>query len=88
MEQEIYFDNAATTSLYPETVERMRHFFAQEFWNPSAMYRPAIQAEKELEEARETVAAGLKVPAKKPDLHLGRNRRQYGDPRRMRVPVS
>ena len=64
MEQEIYFDNAATTSLYPETVERMRHFLAQEFWNPSAMYRPAIQAEKELEEARETVAAGLKVPAK------------------------
>ena len=46
MEQEIYFDNAATTSLYPETVERMRHFFAQEFWNPSAMYRPAIQRKK------------------------------------------
>ncbi|MGI6109485.1 MAG: cysteine desulfurase family protein [Eubacteriaceae bacterium] len=67
-EKEIYFDNAATTRIYPETVKVMQHFFTQEFWNPSSMYRPAIQAEKELEKARETVAAGLNVPAR--DLYF------------------
>ncbi len=61
--KEIYLDNAATTPLEKETVDVLRHFFEDQYYNPSALYRPAIKLEKELEKARKVVAEGFGVPA-------------------------
>lgn len=62
-EKPVYFDNAATTQVYPETIEVIGRAYAEDFWNPSAMYAPAIDAERKLEAARGSIAKALKVPA-------------------------
>lgn len=61
----VYFDNAATTQVYPETVDVIAKTYADDFWNPSAMYAPAIEADKKLEESRSKIAKALKVPKEK-----------------------
>lgn len=45
---EIYFDNSATTRPFKEAVAAVRHFMEIEYYNPSALYGPAVDAAREL----------------------------------------
>jgi cysteine desulfurase len=55
----IYLDYAATTPLHPQALEAMLPFLSQRFGNPSATYSVARQAQKAIDDARQTVAAVL-----------------------------
>lgn len=57
--REIYLDHAATTPLYPEAAQAMRRALETVYYNPSAFYKPAVAAEKELAAAREVIAESL-----------------------------
>ncbi len=53
----IYLDNSATTRPSSACVEAMIQSMAEGYFNPSALYAPAMYAEKALADARRTVAA-------------------------------
>ncbi len=55
----IYLDNAATTKMKPEIVEKMRTYFDKDFANPSGLYEIAYTNQKVLEEGREVIAGVL-----------------------------
>lgn len=57
--KEIYLDYAAATPVDPAVLKAMRPFFDDRFYNPSALYRPAVQAARALQDARERVARCL-----------------------------
>jgi cysteine desulfurase len=57
MSKTIYFDNAATTQVYPEVLEEMLPYFTEVYSNPSAVYSFAGDAKKAVDHARESVAA-------------------------------
>lgn len=59
MNQLIYLDNAATTSLKPEVFEAMKPFFMDNYSNPSSVYSFAGKARKAVEDAREFIASTL-----------------------------
>ncbi len=63
-DREIYLDNSATTRVFPEVAERMNRIFLEEYGNPSSMHHKGVEAERELREARETLARILKVKEK------------------------
>ena len=63
-DREIYLDNSATTRVFPEVVELMNRIFLEEYGSPSSMHHKGVEAEKELREARETLAQILKVKEK------------------------
>lgn len=63
-DREIYLDNSATTRVFPEVAELMNRIFREEYGNPSSMHHKGVEAEKELREARETLAQILKVKEK------------------------
>lgn len=58
-EQEIYFDNSATTQVLPQVADLACDVMCKNFGNPSALYRKGIAAEKLLKQARERVAATI-----------------------------
>lgn len=47
-----YLDNSATTRPCPEAVEAMVHCMTEGFYNPSSVYRPAVDAFRELRDCR------------------------------------
>lgn len=51
-----YFDNAATTRVKEEVLEKMLPYFKTEFGNPSSMYTLGRSARRAIEEARKKVA--------------------------------
>ncbi len=53
----IYFDNNATTHVAPEVLEAMKPFLAEEYGNPSSLYKLAGRAKAALDAAREELAA-------------------------------
>lgn len=55
----VYLDNAATTRPFEETVSAVASSMRECFWNPSALYAPAMEAERELILARQAVAVSL-----------------------------
>lgn len=55
----IYLDNSATTRVSREAVDAMSRCMTEGYYNPSALYAPALQAEKELKRARQAVARQL-----------------------------
>lgn len=59
MNQLIYLDNAATTSLKPEVFEAMKPFFMDNYSNPSSVYSFAGKARKAVEDTREYIASTL-----------------------------
>ena len=65
----VYLDNSATTRPSQAVRDAMVHSMEEVYFNPSALYGPAMQAEKELTAARKALADQLGVPAKC-DLHL------------------
>jgi cysteine desulfurase len=54
-----YLDNAATTPLRAEALEAMLPFLTEHYGNPSGSHAVARRAKQALEDARETVAAGI-----------------------------
>jgi cysteine desulfurase len=59
-----YFDNNATTRVAPEVLEAMLPYWRDLWGNPSAAYRFGHQLGKEIEKARENVAALLNADPK------------------------
>ena len=61
MNNEIYFDNSATTSLCPEAKAAMTAVIENVYGNPSSLHSVGLAAEKILNEARSDVLASLGV---------------------------
>lgn len=55
----IYLDNSATTRVCPEAVQAMADHMREGFFNPSALYAPALAAEKHMKECREEILSRL-----------------------------
>lgn len=55
----VYLDNSATTRTADRVIEVMANSMREGFYNPSALYGPSMQVEKELKEAREAIAKAL-----------------------------
>ncbi len=55
----IYFDNAATTQVYPEVLDAMRPYFTEYYGNPSSVYSFAGEGKKAVDEARCNIASLL-----------------------------
>lgn len=52
----IYFDNAATTKVYPEVVEAMLPYFTQHYGNPSSVYSFSQRVKNDETAARDLIA--------------------------------
>lgn len=60
----IYVDNAATTMLEPEVLEKMMPYLTEFYGNASSIYRFGQEAKEVVTEARETIAKCLNADAK------------------------
>lgn len=60
----IYLDHAAATPVDADVLAAMQPFFSEQFYNPSAIYGPAVEASRSLEDARSKIAQilGAKPP--------------------------
>ena len=60
----IYVDNAATTMLEPEVLEKMMPYLTTVYGNPSSLYQTGAKAKEAVENAREKIAnlIGAKSP--------------------------
>ena len=61
---EIYLDNAATTSCYPEVGDLVCKIMCEEYGNPSSLHKKGMEAEGRIKTAKEEIAQILKVSAK------------------------
>lgn len=61
---EVYLDNSATTSTFPEVAELMSKIMCEDYGNPSSMHNKGVQAERYVRYGRETLAKILKVNEK------------------------
>ncbi|MEG1499738.1 MAG: cysteine desulfurase family protein [Clostridia bacterium] len=55
----IYFDNAATTKVCPEALEKMDEFNGEFYFNPSSLYLPAVQNAKTILETKDLLKKNL-----------------------------
>lgn len=55
----IYLDNSATTRPFDEVIDAMSACMRERYFNASAAYRPAMEAEKEVDACRRAIAAEL-----------------------------
>ena len=60
----IYFDNAATTCVFPEGVEAMQDAMQVTYGNPSAKHMKGIEAENKVKAAQELIAKTLRAKPK------------------------
>ena len=61
---DIYFDNGATTRVFPEVKEVMVKVLEEEYGNPSSMHKKGLVAEHHLKRTREIIASSMKVDPK------------------------
>ncbi len=59
MEKQIYMDNAATTSIYPDVLDSMLPYLKENYGNPSSIYSLGRESKKAIELAREKVAKAI-----------------------------
>lgn len=59
MEQEIYYDNSATTRVRDEVAQLMLELLCRGYGNPSSLHRKGFEAQQAMEKARKQVAASL-----------------------------
>lgn len=57
--KQVYFDNAATTKIYPEVVQEMTKVLQEDFGNPSSSHSFGRQAKSVLEFSRKSIAKSL-----------------------------
>lgn len=62
MEKLIYLDNAATTRIYPEVADIILKESLDDFFNPSALYKPSVQLAMKIKNARDTIKGALHAP--------------------------
>ena len=60
----IYVDNAATTMLEPEVLEKMMPYLTDNYGNASSIYRFGQEAKEVVNESRETIAKCLNADTK------------------------
>ena len=60
----IYFDNSATTAVYPEVREIMLRTLTEDFGNPSSMHMAGVEAERYMKDARRIIAKTLHAKEK------------------------
>ena len=61
---EIYLDNSATTAVHPEVVQLMNKIMLEDYGNPSSKHKKGVDAERYLNEAKETLASIMKCDKK------------------------
>ena len=61
---EAYFDNAATTAVYPEVKELMIKLMEEDYGNPSSLHMKGVEAEKYIKKATSQIAKELKCQEK------------------------
>lgn len=61
---EVYFDNSATTCVFPQVAELMTKIMCEDYGNPSSLHMKGVRAENYLRYAKETLAKLLKVNEK------------------------
>lgn len=59
----IYLDHAAATPLDPRVLAAMQPYFAENFYNPSSPYAPAVMVRRQYEDAKHRIAVALGVQA-------------------------
>ena len=59
----IYLDNSATTRPCEAAIRAMESCMREEYYNPSALYAPALRAAKMLREGREAILREVHAPA-------------------------
>lgn len=57
----IYLDNAATTALDEKCLDIIREYNVEKFYNPSALYRKAMESANAIKQARNSIAKSLGV---------------------------
>lgn len=60
----IYFDNAATTRVFPEVLAAMQEAMEVTYGNPSAKHIKGMEAENKIREAQEVIAKTLRAKPK------------------------
>lgn len=61
---EAYFDNSATTPVYPEVRDLMVKIMEADYGNPSSLHMKGVTAARYIKEARESLAREMKVMPK------------------------
>lgn len=61
MKQDVYFDNAATTRVFPEVATLMTKIMELDYGNPSSRHIRGMEAENYVKTAREQIAGTLRV---------------------------
>lgn len=62
MSDMVYFDNSATTSVYPEVLSAMNDVYSNHYGNPSSLHKMGNEADILLQNSREAIAKTLNVP--------------------------
>ena len=57
----IYFDNSATTQPFDFVAQRMQTYMTHSYYNPSALYAPAVEVAQNLRKVRPDFARDLSV---------------------------
>ena len=57
MDQEIYYDNSATTWVRDEAAQLMLEMLCQCYGNPASLHSKGFEAQQRMEKARKQVAA-------------------------------
>lgn len=55
----IYLDNAATTRIYPEVADLIAEESKNDFFNPSALYKPSVALSVKIKNSRESIKSAL-----------------------------
>ena len=61
---EVYFDNAATTAVYPEVKNLMIKLLEEDYGNPSSLHMKGVEAERYIKQATAQIAKELKCQEK------------------------
>ena len=61
---EAYFDNSATTPVYPEVRDLVVKLMEEDYGNPSSLHQKGVDAARYVSDARDKIARLLKVQAK------------------------
>lgn len=64
MAKTVYVDNAATTKIKPEVLDKMMPYLTEFYGNPSSIYSISNETKKAIEEAREKVAKAIHAEPK------------------------
>lgn len=59
-----YLDNSATTAVLPQAAQKALYMMTENYGNPSSLHKMGINAEAEVERAREIIAGSLGAQAK------------------------